>query len=344
MATAVGCLVILLVSTVPALAAPPVAQGNWEKVWSYDFENPHLRGWEAKSFSNTDYWKIRPGIGRDDSKGLWTCSARAACGAGYSIQSPSFQDMGVDVTKPYVIQLDYSPIHGSWTYALVSSFVSLVVKDCENGCAKLGWVDENHMNFTPVANLAMDTFYPEDSPFYLIEVVVMPSAGLDQASFVIYVDGQFKAMGTRGINVEYRGVGMVDLPGVPWDPATQDMPQVQCCGGGRWDNVAVFQLADEPQPPARGERGIEVRCDPNPFNPATRIQFELPKANFVRLDIFDVAGRRVRTLCNEMRDAGTHTLVWRGVDESGASVASGAYLARIAAGGETATFRLTLVR
>jgi hypothetical protein len=358
MATIVGCFAILVASTVPAA---PVPEGNWEHggwelVWAENFDsNPRLVGWDCRSFGSSTYiGVVRCGEGMNDNKCLLADgSHRSSGGAGYQIQSPSFEAMALDVTKPYMIAFSYSPAMGSWTFPLVSSFVSLAVKDCDNGCAKLGWVDEEYLcirplAFRPVAELPLHVPghpMPPSSGWYDIEIVVMPSARLDQASFVIYVDSQLKAMGTRGLCAGYCGIAMVDLPGVPWDPASEEMPAViQCCNSARWDNFAVYQLANEPEPPRDKPRGIDIHCDPNPFNPATRIQIELPKPGFTRLDIFDIAGRQVRTLCSEMREAGRHTLIWSGVDDSGASIASGAYLARVSSGGESATFRLTLVR
>ncbi len=80
---------------------------------------------------------------------------------------------------------------------------------------------------------------------------------------------------------------------------------------------------------------IEFRLNqafPNPFNPSTTISFDLPEEVSVRIDIFDVSGRRIRTLLNEPKSAGTHQVVWNGQDDHGNSVASGLYVYRIQAG------------
>jgi hypothetical protein len=65
---------------------------------------------------------------------------------------------------------------------------------------------------------------------------------------------------------------------------------------------------------------------PNPFNPTTQISFNLPQASFVKLTIFDVAGREVATLINGMRDAGPHEITF-----DGSGLASGIYLCRLQA-------------
>ena len=71
---------------------------------------------------------------------------------------------------------------------------------------------------------------------------------------------------------------------------------------------------------------------PNPFNPTTTISFDLPEDANVMVDIFDVAGRKIRTLINEPKEAGTHQVMWDGQDDHGNSVASGVYVYRIQAG------------
>ena len=71
---------------------------------------------------------------------------------------------------------------------------------------------------------------------------------------------------------------------------------------------------------------------PNPFNPRTTISFDLPEDIVVSLKIFDLSGRKIRTLVNEPKSAGTHQVVWNGQDDHGNSVASGLYVYRIQAG------------
>ncbi len=64
---------------------------------------------------------------------------------------------------------------------------------------------------------------------------------------------------------------------------------------------------------------------PNPFNPMTSIKFDLPKEAHVKVTVYDVAGRLVKTLVDEVRPAATHTVIWDGTDRTGRRVASGAY-------------------
>jgi subtilisin-like proprotein convertase family protein len=83
---------------------------------------------------------------------------------------------------------------------------------------------------------------------------------------------------------------------------------------------------------------------PNPFNPVTNIKFDLPVRGHVTLQIFDVAGRLVRTLVDETMEAATHTAVWNGTDDAGRLVSSGAYYCRVSSGGAMATSKLLLLK
>jgi hypothetical protein len=88
-----------------------------------------------------------------------------------------------------------------------------------------------------------------------------------------------------------------------------------------------------------------IGASPNPFNPRTKILFELPQQTLVRLHVYDLAGRLVRTLLNgEMIAAGRHEKVWNGRDDSGRGVATGVYFYRLEAGAYSATKRMTLLK
>ncbi len=83
---------------------------------------------------------------------------------------------------------------------------------------------------------------------------------------------------------------------------------------------------------------------PNPLNPGTVIGYDLPRAGAVRLGVYDLQGRLVRTLVAGTREAGHHEARWDGRDERGAAVATGVYLYRLAAGDQVIQRKLTLVK
>jgi hypothetical protein len=85
---------------------------------------------------------------------------------------------------------------------------------------------------------------------------------------------------------------------------------------------------------------------PNPFNPSTRIAFDMPHAAHVNLRVFTVDGRLVRTLLDETRPAGAdQAIVWDGRDDEGRKQPSGTYLYRFAVeGGRTLVRKMQLLK
>ncbi|MBT7596800.1 MAG: T9SS type A sorting domain-containing protein, partial [Gemmatimonadetes bacterium] len=83
---------------------------------------------------------------------------------------------------------------------------------------------------------------------------------------------------------------------------------------------------------------------PNPFNPSTTIEYVLPDAAEVRLEIYDLTGQRVRVLVREPQAAGTYRVVWNGVNDEDHPVASGLYVGRLRAGDEIQATKMLLIR
>ena len=83
---------------------------------------------------------------------------------------------------------------------------------------------------------------------------------------------------------------------------------------------------------------------PNPFNAGTNITFTLEARAPVKLDVYDIAGRRVRRLVNKPLEAGTRRAYWNGLNEHGVRVASGVYLVRLKAGSRVLTRRMVVLR
>lgn len=78
---------------------------------------------------------------------------------------------------------------------------------------------------------------------------------------------------------------------------------------------------------------------PNPFNPSSTIQFSLPEASEVRLDVFTITGQHVSTLVNNRLNSGEHSVTF-----DGSNLASGVYIYRIVAGKFMKTKRMTLIK
>ncbi len=83
---------------------------------------------------------------------------------------------------------------------------------------------------------------------------------------------------------------------------------------------------------------------PNPFNPVTEIEYQIPTDGRVRLEIFNMLGQSVTVLVDEPQAAGVYTIPWNGTDAGGNAVASGVYLYRLTANAYSATRKMMLVK
>ena len=83
---------------------------------------------------------------------------------------------------------------------------------------------------------------------------------------------------------------------------------------------------------------------PNPFNPTTAIRYVIAGDNQVNLTIYDVAGRRVRTLVNERQRADVYRITWDGSNNAGQRVASGVYFYKLVAGRFSQTKKMVLLK
>lgn len=98
-------------------------------------------------------------------------------------------------------------------------------------------------------------------------------------------------------------------------------------GGSMYiDDVGFRSLGNVDVSPATLPGRIELAQNvPNPFRGSTRIDFVLPGAGSVEVDVYDVAGRRIATLFRGTMDAGPHTVSWNGRTSAGVAAATGVY-------------------
>lgn len=90
--------------------------------------------------------------------------------------------------------------------------------------------------------------------------------------------------------------------------------------------------------------GLDLRAAPNPFNPRTTVRFTLRSDARASVTVHDLKGRTVRTLLDEERGVGTHTVLFDGTSDDGRGLASGTYLVRAAAGGMVSWTKVVLTR
>ncbi|MBU8870892.1 MAG: hypothetical protein KOO60_08550 [Gemmatimonadales bacterium] len=89
---------------------------------------------------------------------------------------------------------------------------------------------------------------------------------------------------------------------------------------------------------------LTARNFPNPFNPTTKIMFDLPSSEHLTLKVFNVKGERVRTLVNEVRPAGPGFVMWDGADDSGGQAASGLYFYEVRTAQDVRVQKMVLLK
>jgi hypothetical protein len=79
--------------------------------------------------------------------------------------------------------------------------------------------------------------------------------------------------------------------------------------------------------------------NPNPFNPSTKISFDIPKKTFTKLIVYNILGSIITTLVNELLQPGTYEVEWDAGNNP-----SGFYFYKLEAGDYTATKRMILIK
>ncbi len=74
---------------------------------------------------------------------------------------------------------------------------------------------------------------------------------------------------------------------------------------------------------------LRISNFPNPFNPETKIVFNLHESGQIRLEIYNIKGQRIKSLLNDQITAGKYSIIWDGKDASGQKVSSGVYLYKL---------------
>ena len=123
---------------------------------------------------------------------------------------------------------------------------------------------------------------------------------------------------------------------------------IQCLSNDAWifmlDNVRIEgpSASDDPTVPVLTTN--LAGNYPNPFNPETTIRYSVKDATPVTIGIYNMKGQLVKTLVNETKAAGDHTVVWNGTDASGRSVSSGMYYYKMYAGKYSSTKKMILMK
>ena len=83
---------------------------------------------------------------------------------------------------------------------------------------------------------------------------------------------------------------------------------------------------------------------PNPFNPSTVITYDLAVDGFVDLSIYNVVGKKIKTIVSQNETAGRKITAWYGRDDAGNTLSAGMYFYRLTAGGKVFTKKMVLMK
>ena len=148
-----------------------------------------------------------------------------------------------------------------------------------------------------------------------------------------------------GLRILFAGAVPADGPGELLRVYSGVGPNKPQLSRARFNDGAIVAGTTQTTGIAARPAGFALHANwPNPFNPETTIAFDLPQAGSVELQVFDVLGQSVRTLVAESLPAGSHQVVWNGLDASGARVSSGVYVYRLQAGQQVRLRRMLLLK
>ena len=138
-------------------------------------------------------------------------------------------------------------------------------------------------------------------------------------------------------------LGLANLPGTSMDPELLNV----VCGYPDEDSPVVVEtnaLSLDENLAIPTQFALHQNY-PNPFNPSTQISFDVPEgSDLVRLNIYNILGKKVSTLLNNVVNPGKHKVEWNAKDNEGNPVASGIYFYELSSSSFTARKKMLLIR
>lgn len=117
------------------------------------------------------------------------------------------------------------------------------------------------------------------------------------------------------------------------------------CSAFSHHSVDTDRISYSSVSPIEGAKEFQLQQNyPNPFNPTTSIQFFIPQQLKVELIIYDIMGKKVKTLADNNFSAGTYNITWDGTNDKGMAVSSGIYLYQIKAGNNVVVKKMSFMK
>ena len=100
-------------------------------------------------------------------------------------------------------------------------------------------------------------------------------------------------------------------------------------------------ISDDKQRTVVADDYVLAQNFPNPFNPSTKIEFKIPMMEQVNISVYNLEGRLIKTLVNQVMSAGNHVVNWDGTNEIGAKVSTGMYIYQLKTNSTNLNRRMT---
>jgi hypothetical protein len=178
----------------------------------------------------------------------------------------------------------------------------------------------------------------------------------DNAGNTILTFGQYGNTDSRGgLSGPGRLITAPDIP-LAWPiaaAATEDYIFVNDWVNERLARVQMtYELDNMPgltenvdvSAPAEAWAGLAMSSAPNPFNPVSTVRVAMPRAGRLKLEVYSMDGRFIRTVTDKVAASGVHAFTWRGTDKAGRPVSAGVYVYRVSAGKRVLTQKTVLAK
>ena len=109
-------------------------------------------------------------------------------------------------------------------------------------------------------------------------------------------------------------------------------------------NPTTVSIEEETEAPIIASGYALYQAYPNPFNPSTKIEYEIGSIGNVKIDIYNLKGELVNTIVNGWHNLGSHNVVWNGKDNKNMQVPSGTYIYRLTSAGVSFSKTVTFVK
>lgn len=144
--------------------------------------------------------------------------------------------------------------------------------------------------------------------------------------------------------LEYMEEAGVTQLNISWDVFAEDGFDYSTSSNGPWSLTIDGGLALSVDNNTLPEVFALHNNYPNPFNPITNIRYDIPEASDVRIDIYDLVGKKVKTLVSKQHQPGRYKIQWNATNEFGSAVATGMYIYKIQAKDFVSVKKLLLMK